>query len=56
MIYHVRRAVFPVTTLDGNAIGDGKVGPVARTMFARLLARAGSEEHADYVIPSLQGL
>jgi hypothetical protein len=31
--------VFPVTTLDGRAIGDGRVGPVSRALSEILLVR-----------------
>jgi len=32
--------VLPVVRVDGNAIGDGKVGPVTRRLYAALRARA----------------
>jgi D-alanine transaminase len=35
--------VMPVTRVDGAAVGDGRPGPVARTLQAAYLARAGAE-------------
>ena len=39
--------LFPITTLDGRPVGDGRIGPIARTLGEMLLldAREGAEHH-----------
>ncbi len=39
--------VMPVVRIDGNAVGDGKPGPIARRLHAELRARLDALRPAD---------